>query len=51
KWIIQRRLNAAYALIREEGKRVSDVYTEVGFKNLSHFSVAFKKQYGFPPGK
>ncbi|MCC8087963.1 MAG: AraC family transcriptional regulator [Rikenellaceae bacterium] len=51
KWIIHRRLKAAYDMIKGEGKRVSDVYTEVGFKNLSHFSVAFKKQYGFSPGK
>lgn len=51
KWLIQRRLKAAYDMIRGDGKRVSDVYTEVGFKNLSHFSLAFKKQYGFSPGK
>jgi len=51
KWLIQRRLRAAYEKIKEDGKRVSDVYMEVGFKNLSHFSVAFKKQYGFSPGK
>ncbi len=51
KWIIRRRLQAAYDLIRQDGKRVSEVYSEVGFKNLSHFSIAFKRQYGFPPGK
>ncbi|MCC8018649.1 MAG: AraC family transcriptional regulator [Rikenellaceae bacterium] len=51
KWLIQRRLKAAYDMIKQDGKRVSEVYCEVGFKNLSHFSVAFKKQYGFSPGK
>jgi AraC-like DNA-binding protein len=51
KWLIQRRLEAAYQKIQHEGKRVKDVYWEVGFKNQSHFSLAFKKEYGFPPTK
>lgn len=49
RWIIERRLRAAYDLIKYEGGRVKDVYMEVGFKNQSHFSSAFKKQYGFSP--
>lgn len=51
KWLIQRRLQAAYQLIRVEGKRVKDVYMDVGFKSQSHFSRAFKKQYGFYPSE
>jgi len=31
--------------------KVSDVYLEVGFENLSHFSSAYKKQYGIAPSK
>ena len=27
-------------------RELVDVYAEVGFKNPSHFSTAFKKQYG-----
>ncbi|WP_284653369.1 helix-turn-helix domain-containing protein [Flavobacterium terrisoli] len=49
KWLIKRRLEAAYVKLKEEGKKVQDVYVEVGFRNPSHFSTAFKKQYGFPP--
>lgn len=51
KWIIRRRLQAAYDKLQEENKKVSDVYMEVGFKDVSHFYHAFKKQYGFSPGK
>ncbi len=50
KWLIKRRLEAAYIKLKEEGKKVQDVYIEVGFKNPSHFSTAFKRQYGVPPG-
>lgn len=50
KWLIQKRLEKAYILICEQKKKVSDVYVNVGFKNRSHFTVAFKKQYGFSPG-
>lgn len=50
KWLIRKRLDVAYAKITEDGKKAVDVYAEVGFKNLSHFSTAFKKQFGFSPG-
>ena len=49
KWLIRKRLEVAYAKMKEGGKKVVDVYAEVGFKNPSHFSTAFKKQYGIPP--
>ena len=49
KWLIRRRLEAAYVMIKEGGRKISDVYAEVGFKNPSHFSTAFKRQYGIPP--
>lgn len=49
KWLIRKRLEIAYAKMKEGGKKVKDVYAEVGFKNPSHFSTAFKKQYGISP--
>lgn len=49
KWLIRKRLEVAYAKIKEGGKKVVDIYAEVGFKNPSHFSTAFKKQYGISP--
>eukprot|EP01012_Entosiphon_sulcatum_P061251 TRINITY_DN86682_c0_g1_i1.p1 TRINITY_DN86682_c0_g1~~TRINITY_DN86682_c0_g1_i1.p1 ORF type:complete len:275 (+),score=12.35 TRINITY_DN86682_c0_g1_i1:128-952(+) len=50
KWLIKRRLEAAYIMLKE-GKTVQEVYVTVGFKNPSHFSTAFRKEYGFPPTK
>ncbi len=49
RWLMKKRLESAYRKIREEGKKVSDIYLETGFKSLSHFSTAFKKEYGFAP--
>lgn len=51
RWLQQRRLQEAYHLIKEKGKAVSDVYLEVGFEDLSHFSFAFKKKYGMAPSR
>ena len=50
-WLQQRRLQEAYYLIKEKAKAPSEVYLEVGFEDLSHFSFAFKKQYGTAPSK
>lgn len=49
KWLMQKRLQEAHNMLKEKKKRVSEVYYEVGFKNLSHFSQAFKKQFGISP--
>lgn len=49
KWLMQKRLETAYEMLKDKKRKVSDVYHEVGFKNLSHFSQAFKKQYGMVP--
>jgi len=49
KWLIRKRLQKAYELIKEEGRKITDVCYEVGFKNRSHFSIAFKKEFGVSP--
>lgn len=51
RWLQQKRLDDAYYLIKQKGQKVSDVYLDVGFKDLSHFSFAFKKAFGFAPTK
>ncbi len=50
RWLSRRRLQEARRLM-EEGARANDIYLKVGFKNLSHFSTALKKEYGIPPSK
>ena len=51
RWLQQRRLQEAHYLIKEKGKTASDIYLDLGFEDLSHFSFAFKKQFGAAPTK
>lgn len=51
KWLIQKRLQEAHYLILEKGKMASEIYLDLGFEDLSHFSFAFKKHYGLSPSK
>ena len=51
RWLQHRRLQEAHYLIKEKGKAPSDVYMDVGFEDLSHFSFAFKKLYGLAPSR
>ncbi len=45
-WLVRRRLEEAWFLIHEKAQRPSDIYIDLGFESLSHFSAAFKKQFG-----
>ncbi len=49
KWLIKKRLDKAYELMKTGKKKVVEVYAEVGFRNPSHFSTAFKKEFGIAP--
>lgn len=48
-WLIQKRLDEAHFLITNKKAKPSDIFLDLGFENLSHFSFAFKKKFGFPP--
>lgn len=49
KWLLHKRLEHAHYLLTTKKQKPSDVYLEVGFENLSHFSTSFKQAYGFNP--
>jgi len=50
-WLVQKRLEEAYYLIDKKNKKPSDIYLELGFEDLSHFSFAFKKLFGKSPNQ
>jgi AraC-like DNA-binding protein len=49
KWLTQKRLQLAHYELAEKKRKPVDVCFETGFENLSHFSYAFKKYYGYTP--
>jgi len=49
RWLMQKRLQEAYFLIDRKNKKPSEIYLDLGFEDLSHFSFAFKKQFGLAP--
>lgn len=51
RWIVQKRLQEAHFLIENKNKKPSEIYLDLGFETLSHFSFAFKKQFGLTPTK
>lgn len=49
RWLTKKRLELAHFQFSEKRKKPIGVCYEVGFENLSHFSYAFKKQFGYAP--
>lgn len=49
RWLTKKRLDLAHYQFVEKKRKPVDVCYEVGFENLSHFSFAFKKQFGYAP--
>lgn len=49
KWFQDKRLEYACQLIKEEQKRPSDIFFQVGYDNLSSFVQAYKGKFGVTP--
>ena len=49
RWIMKQRLNKARELLVLTEKRPSEIYLELGFEDLAHFSRSFKKEFGKTP--
>jgi len=49
KWMQKKRLKRAKKLLQTKGYKPSDVYLDLGYNNLSNFSIAFKNEFGISP--
>jgi len=49
RWLVQKRLQAAYFLIGNKHEKPSQIYQDLGFEALSHFTFAFKRRFGLTP--
>jgi AraC family transcriptional regulator, exoenzyme S synthesis regulatory protein ExsA len=48
-WLMQKRLKEAHFLIEKKQQKASEIYLDLGFEDLSHFSYSFKKLFGTAP--
>jgi len=48
-WLVKKRLQEAHFLIEKRNNRPSEIYLELGFETMPHFSFAFKKHFGYTP--
>ncbi|WP_103867563.1 AraC family transcriptional regulator [Aquimarina sp. I32.4] len=49
KWLQDKRLQKAKELLQGGELKASDIYLDIGYNNLSNFSIAFKNKFGISP--
>lgn len=49
KWLQDKRLTEARYQIEKKNKNPSDIYLDLGFESLSHFSRSFSQKFGMAP--
>lgn len=49
RWLLERRMEKAAALLRQADRQVSELSDELGYENLSSFIQSFKQFYGVTP--
>jgi len=49
RWLMTKRLEEAHFLLDKRKKKASEIYLELGFEDLTHFSHAFKRRFGVAP--
>ncbi len=50
-WLLKERLKKAKSILLTSNKKSSEIYLDLGFKDLAHFSRSFKKEFGVPPSE
>ncbi len=50
RWLLQRRIDKAKALLRETGDPLADIAVQCGFADQSHFTRTFTRMVGAAPG-
>jgi len=51
RWLTRKRLEHAHYQIAVNKRKPTEIFIDAGFENLSHFSFAFKKHFGYNPGQ
>lgn len=51
KWLLKNRVNKAKEILQTSDKTPIEIYLDLGFKDLAHFSRTFKKEVGISPSE
>lgn len=49
KWLVNKRLQEAHFQLEKNNRKPSEIYLDLGFETLQHFSIAFKNRFGYSP--
>ncbi len=49
-FITGHRLNEAHAAMQEGNLPIKMISARLGYSHVNHFTIAFKKKFGYPPG-
>jgi AraC-like DNA-binding protein len=49
KWLLEKRMERAAKMLRQDKRKASEIYYELGYENLSSFIQSFKQIYGMTP--
>jgi AraC family transcriptional activator of pyochelin receptor len=47
--LLEERMKKARALLQDSDMTIQEISTMTGYKNLSNFTAAFKRKFGYPP--
>ena len=51
RWIKEQRLRLAYRILTQTDRKASEIFLDLGFEDLSHFSRSFKAFFGINPSQ
>lgn len=49
RWLLEKKMERAAAMLRQDNRKASEIYYELGYENLSSFIQSFKQIYGITP--
>lgn len=49
RWLLEKRMERAAKMLRQDNRKASEIYYELGYENLSSFIQSFKQIYGITP--
>ncbi|MBC9911704.1 helix-turn-helix domain-containing protein [Chitinophaga varians] len=49
RWLLEKRMERAATMLRQDNRKASEIYYELGYENLSSFIQSFKQIYGITP--